>query len=557
MRSARNSRTATAEVHWGRDPKSILWIGNSVVYQYWPVLSPYFRDILLAPQRRTEDEIVAWTWREETEQRTPTGAEFAALRKRLKSDQHALAENARDRATAGRQTAERKNPANIAQLASAMDGLVARLLAMPDAELATFIACTESGLRLHSWGGAPAAVPFFPESRKRETGPGTEDFGGAAPGPKTGSPPSRRRRMAMAWFAALALGGAGWSGWQWRTAADRTGARTAPGDNATERAAKYFTPGLPATRLGETAARAPERSPVYARAESDPTAGIDPRGSGTTAEFARTRADPDEPAAKVMRRSQETGAPTPVVSQAGLSTGAAGPAGATPAGWSGSMGSAAGPMNPTAGAAGSPAAATGSPAGPNAAAMPQAGTSTSGAMATAEIGITPPPAPAAKPPPPPPHDAPSDRAPAPAANRVAADRKNPATEARETKTEKTDAEEARARPTTSDRNATTKPTVAARGADAALARADAWAEEAQRRARAADNRQQPAAPAHDDLAAPLEDKRDSIGRQEDSGWRTEAEFTRDGEHVGRGERAGGRAVRGRRERDARVVSARL
>ena len=168
MKSPDHARLATVEVHWGKDPGQILWIGNRVVHQFWPLLGPYFRDILLTPQRRTEEEIVAWTWREPAESKPATGAELAALRKRLTGVLRGFVENARDDAGGDGGAAGLRSQASIAQLASAMETSIGRLIAKSDAEFAKFVARTESGLRLHSWGVTTAATPSYPKSRERE-----------------------------------------------------------------------------------------------------------------------------------------------------------------------------------------------------------------------------------------------------------------------------------------------------------------------------------------------------------------------------------------------------
>lgn len=169
MKDAATTRQAMGELNWGHNPSALLWIGNRAVHQYWALLAPYFRDVLLVPQRRAEDQIIAWSWREIGESRQPTGTELAALRKRLAGDLQAFADNAHDGADDTRRGGSAKNQPGIAQIAAAMEGWVSRLLAMPDSEFAGFVACTEAGLRLHSWGLTTAVVPFYPDDRKSAT----------------------------------------------------------------------------------------------------------------------------------------------------------------------------------------------------------------------------------------------------------------------------------------------------------------------------------------------------------------------------------------------------
>lgn len=503
MRETGRTRLATAEVHWGRDPGSILWIGNRAVHQYWALLGPYFRDILLAPQRRTEDEIVGWTWREGAESRMPTGAELAALRKRLAGDQRAFAENARDSATGERGATGLKTQANVAQLAAAMEGLVARLLAMPDAELAAFVACTESGLRLHSWGVAKAAVPFFPESRKRATGGAASEPGEPTPTAEAVAVPAerrRRRRMAVAIFAALALGGAGWGGWQWWAAVRESEQRTVAGANASERAAKDFTPGKPPERFGAADGRTPERERANEAAATASAGGIGFGRSASLPERDVARPDTRDAMTKTVVKARESGAPSAVESQAASSAGAPGSSGAAsataPAG--AAVGANAATMGASAAMSGSPGAA----AAGGAATASQAGAGAGAPMQTAEVvpPMPPPVAPVAKRPPP--RDVPAeDRAPPPASS-AAPERSKPAATERATETEKVETEEARAAAEAGDGSAAAKPGAAASRAEVARARAEARAEEAQRRTRVADNRKPRTAVARDDLPTP-------------------------------------------------------
>jgi hypothetical protein len=215
MKDATAMRQAMAELNWGRNPSALLWIGNRAVHQYWALLAPYFRDVLLVPQRRAEDQIIAWSWRENGESRQPTGTELAALRKRLAGDWQAFADNAHDGADETRGGGNAKNQPGIAQIAVAMEGWVSRLLAMPDSEFAGFVACTEAGLRLHSWGLTTAAVPFYPDDRKSaaERAAGNPDEPSVEA--ETSAAPVARGRRKIGWvFLAVMLlaGGLLWIG---------------------------------------------------------------------------------------------------------------------------------------------------------------------------------------------------------------------------------------------------------------------------------------------------------------------------------------------------------
>jgi hypothetical protein len=215
MSEADTTRLTAAEVNWGRDPKAVLWVGNRAVHQYWALLAPYFRDVLLVPHRRSEDETTAWSWRENSDGRAPTSTELTALRKRLANDLRAFTDNANDSAIDGVGVAKAANQSSVAELAAAMDGWGSRLVGMPDGELVKFVARTDSGLRLHSWGLMTAAVPFYPDERKA----GKEDSAGDSDDRvKTGATAAPRKRRRRRWILLLILlagtGVGGTTAWQ-------------------------------------------------------------------------------------------------------------------------------------------------------------------------------------------------------------------------------------------------------------------------------------------------------------------------------------------------------
>lgn len=238
----------TVEIRWGENPDAILWVGKRAVHQYWALLGPYFRDVLLAPQRRPEDEIVAWTWRTDAKDRPPGAGELTALRKRLASTMSTFSENAREGAMGARGDAGPANQANIVQLAAVMETWVAGLLSKTDAELALYVARTESGLRLHSWGATAAAVPSSPVSGR--SGADGASSVGCGPAP----PRRRRRRLLGAGFAVLVLGALVWGGWVWSASREN--------EKAVARGAIDFTPSQPPVRLGEARAGMPEPEQV-------------------------------------------------------------------------------------------------------------------------------------------------------------------------------------------------------------------------------------------------------------------------------------------------------
>ena len=80
MSALDQGRLLTAEVKWGGDSGAIFWAGTAPIHQFWPRLAPQFSAALLAPQRRMDGEVVAWTWRESDRDETITVAELLALR---------------------------------------------------------------------------------------------------------------------------------------------------------------------------------------------------------------------------------------------------------------------------------------------------------------------------------------------------------------------------------------------------------------------------------------------------------------------------------------------
>ena len=65
------SRRAVAEIRFGEDRAGLTKVGGRSIHQYWSLLSPHFRDVLLAPQRRSDDGGVAWNWREAVDNKPP------------------------------------------------------------------------------------------------------------------------------------------------------------------------------------------------------------------------------------------------------------------------------------------------------------------------------------------------------------------------------------------------------------------------------------------------------------------------------------------------------
>ncbi len=284
MKVEDSSRLAVAELNWGHNPSAILWIGSRAVHQYWALLAPYFRDVLLTPQRRAEDQIIAWSWREERESRVPTGAELAALRKRLAGDLQAFVDNVSAGAEEGRGLVAAGNAPGIGQIAAAMEGWVSRLLAMSDNEFVSYVACTESGLRLHSWGLTTAVVPRFPETDKAKTeseggdGPEEPDVVAGNAAVRSGR---ARRRMGLVLLTMGLLAGGVWAGRQaWGAIRDE---QRMTNDAGPRREVGGFNLRKLWQRFGGTSDRPLERDPVQASEKKTAAVGSkpDPAGLGT------------------------------------------------------------------------------------------------------------------------------------------------------------------------------------------------------------------------------------------------------------------------------------
>lgn len=300
MKDAAATRQTMAELNWGRNPSALLWIGNRAVHQYWALLAPYFRDVLLVPQRRAEDQIIAWSWRENGESRQPTGTELAALRKRLAGDLQAFADNAQDGADDARTGGNAKNQPGIAQIAAAMEGWVSRLLTMPDAEFVGFVACTEAGLRLHSWGLTTAAVPFYPDDRKSTAESAAENPDDPSVEAETAAAPVARGWQKIGWvfLAGILLAGGLWAGRRaWlsagdaRQTADAAGTRReAGGFNLSKQ--RQASGGADNSSGGSGSAHAIEkRTTVGSGAVGGSSAGV---GSDATTASVKTSRKPEE-----------------------------------------------------------------------------------------------------------------------------------------------------------------------------------------------------------------------------------------------------------------------
>jgi hypothetical protein len=156
-----DTRRATVTLGSGPGRLTVPMIGSRSLHQYWALLMPHFRGILLPPQSRSDDAGTQWSWREPLESASLNAAEFATVRKRLASAQLSLAASAE---VASESVDPRRAVAILPQVQARMSEVVASLAAKPDAELAPYVVRSERGLMLHSWGLAAALKPYYPDA---------------------------------------------------------------------------------------------------------------------------------------------------------------------------------------------------------------------------------------------------------------------------------------------------------------------------------------------------------------------------------------------------------
>jgi hypothetical protein len=155
MSGGPGKQRAVAELNWGDAKNPVVRVGNRSVHHYWALLAPHFRSVWLAPQRRSDEGGVSWTWSEVGGGVPPAPAELSGVRQRMTG---ALAAWLEDPAA---ETAD-------AAVAKAVEQVVSGLLKKDDAGLAAFVCRTDAGWRVHSWGAAVPAKPFFPDNLHRD-----------------------------------------------------------------------------------------------------------------------------------------------------------------------------------------------------------------------------------------------------------------------------------------------------------------------------------------------------------------------------------------------------
>jgi hypothetical protein len=169
MTPVKTMRRAVAKIRHDEAAEAIPHVGHKRVHHFWPLLSPCFREVLVAPHRRTDEDAVTWTWREPAEDGAPKASELDELRRRFES---ALDRFSRDVAAGKVGRGSGSTAAGVAgnaeQLEAVMTTVVKDFVGRSDADLSRYVCRTEHGLRVHSWGAGAPARPVYPDTHGLE-----------------------------------------------------------------------------------------------------------------------------------------------------------------------------------------------------------------------------------------------------------------------------------------------------------------------------------------------------------------------------------------------------
>ncbi len=259
-----------AEIDFGRNPYAVVWVGQRPLHHFWTMLAPYFRGVLVAPQRRSDGSVVTWHWREHAKATAVTPAELAGLRKRLTGDEQAFADNLAREKAGGALPVQGK-------LDTVMRETIERLVALPEAELATFVCRTEAGLRLHSWSAFVAAAPRPSEEKGGEENAEVKPAEKPTPSDEAKAPAevsARRWRIAAMVMGGFLVAGGGW--W-WRSAA-----HTVPREAKSEPEVAVGKTGAPQEKPAKVAKTRPEDPRPEARGSGGAGAGTSGGGGGAS-----------------------------------------------------------------------------------------------------------------------------------------------------------------------------------------------------------------------------------------------------------------------------------
>jgi len=159
-----DSRRVMAEIRFGEDRVGVSKVGGRSIHQYWSLLSPHFRDVFLAPQRRSDDGGVSWSWREPSEKKAIAVADLAGVRNRLERAKESFEENPVNPLMGETRGGGASSQEMIDQVAGRVKAMADGLIAMPDVALTEFVCRTETGVMVHSWGLVTAAKIHYPDS---------------------------------------------------------------------------------------------------------------------------------------------------------------------------------------------------------------------------------------------------------------------------------------------------------------------------------------------------------------------------------------------------------
>ena len=162
------ARRVVAELHSGEDRPAWSLIGSRSIHQFWALLSPHFREVLLPPQRRPDGGGVSWTWREATGNQPLTAAELSDVRRRLEKADRSFAGKSSESPANDEQGEGDGVPDLGSQTRATVHAMVSRLTTASDSTLAGFVGRTEIGPMVHSWGATIPARPYFPDARDCE-----------------------------------------------------------------------------------------------------------------------------------------------------------------------------------------------------------------------------------------------------------------------------------------------------------------------------------------------------------------------------------------------------
>ncbi len=132
-------------------------VATRPLYSYWAILAPHFRGVLLPPHNMP-DESVQWAWTVSAAEAAVSPADLATLRQRLSLAQQSLADSCEEGAETSAKTE------TIRATKNRMGEVVSALVALPDETFEGFVARTDHGVFLHSWGLAESLPLHYPDA---------------------------------------------------------------------------------------------------------------------------------------------------------------------------------------------------------------------------------------------------------------------------------------------------------------------------------------------------------------------------------------------------------